>query len=133
MENPSIYWPAITNPEIIAIAFDPFMPFGEKIDATMRIVMNDPEIVRHAVGNRELMRIAVDKPKIIQYAKENPAVYQLIRQSPEYQRKIGNGGVGKTRNGRLRKTRNGDRILPLFLAKALIFGAPAIAGMFAQG
>ena len=87
--------------------------------------MNDPEIVRHAIGNRELMRIAVDKPKIIQYAKENPDVYELIRQSPEYQRKMENGSV--------RKTRNGNRILPLFLAKALIFGAPAIAGMIAQG
>ena len=135
MKNPNIHLPAITNPEIIAIAFDPFMPFGEKIDATMRIVMNDPEIVRHAVGNDELMRLAMEKPKIIEYAMRNPDVVELLTEhSPEFRRKIGNGGVEKTRSSfrslktKPRKTKNGDRIWPLFLAKALIFGAPAIAG-----
>ena len=140
MKNDAIQKIALAHPEILAIAFDPFMPFGEKIDATMRVVMNDPEIVRHAVGNDDLMRLAMEKPKIIEYAMRNPDVVELLTEhSPEFRRKIGNGGVEKTRSSfrslktKPRKTKNGDRILPLFLAKALIFGAPAIAGMFAQG
>merc|ERR1712018_220962 len=59
MKNPSIKKIAIKHPEIIAIAFDGNMPLGEKIDSVLRIVLNDPEIVAHAMAIPELMHEAL--------------------------------------------------------------------------
>ena len=85
MENPSIQKIAKKHPEIIAIAFDGNMPLGEKIDSVLRIVLNDPEIVGHAMAIPELMHEALKNPKIINYAKKNPEVLSLIMGNPKFE------------------------------------------------